>query len=175
MPIQQCNSTQLSVIKHLAYQIWPATYENIISDSQIQYMLNWMYSLPSLLQQFHTGHIFLLAINDLHEPVGFSSYSKTTPNTFHLHKLYVLPQEQKKGWGKQLLEYILSEIEKCNGISITLNVNRNNPATEFYKKNGFRIEAEVNNNIGNGFFMNDYVMKKNTCKIEFTKPIGDAP
>jgi len=172
MAIQQCDSSKLPIIQSLAIQTWPYTYKNIISELQIHYMLEWMYNLDTLNQQLNDGHVFFLAINDKHEPVGFSSFSKTTEtNSFHLHKLYVLPEQQKKGWGKLLLEHIFSEIEKCNGGSLTLNVNRNNPAIEFYKKYDFVIKKEVNNDIGKGFSMNDYVMKKTFEGITLTKPI----
>ena len=41
----------------------------------------------------------------------------------------------------------------------TLNVNRYNKALYFYEKHGFTIAQEVDIEIGEGYFMNDYIMK----------------
>ena len=41
---------------------------------------------------------------------------------------------------------------------LDLFVNRTNPAVHFYKKRVFIVE-EVDLDIGNGYFMNDYRMK----------------
>ena len=39
-----------------------------------------------------------------------------------------------------------------------LNVNRDNPALGFYKHMGMRKVREGNFPIGNGYYMNDYIM-----------------
>ena len=41
---------------------------------------------------------------------------------------------------------------------LQLQVNRNNSAKDFYLKFGFTILYEADFEIGNGYFMNDYVM-----------------
>ena len=41
-----------------------------------------------------------------------------------------------------------------------LNVNRYNQAILFYQVQGFKIKEAVDISIGNGFFMNDYIMSK---------------
>jgi ribosomal protein S18 acetylase RimI-like enzyme len=43
--------------------------------------------------------------------------------------------------------------------SMTLQVNRNNKAVEFYKKFGFEIIDEQDFDIGNGYYMNDFIMR----------------
>ncbi len=43
---------------------------------------------------------------------------------------------------------------------VELNVNRQNKAVDFYKNIGFKIIKEVDIPIGEGYFMNDYVMQK---------------
>jgi hypothetical protein len=42
---------------------------------------------------------------------------------------------------------------------LDLFVNRTNPAVIFYKIKGFYIDQEIDLDIGNGYFMNDYLMK----------------
>jgi ribosomal protein S18 acetylase RimI-like enzyme len=43
---------------------------------------------------------------------------------------------------------------------LELNVNRSNNAVTFYQKFGFTTTSEVDLPIGEGYFMNDYVMQK---------------
>ena len=47
--------------------------------------------------------------------------------------------------------------EKCKA-RIELNVNRNNPSIGFYHHLGLRILRQGDFHIGNGFYMNDYIM-----------------
>ena len=94
-------------------------------------------------------------------PIGFASFSAhDDPSVYHLHKIYVLPDEQGKNVGKQLLDYIISDIKAAGATSLQLNVNRFNKALHFYEKQGFKILREEDIDIGSGFFMNDYVMEK---------------
>ena len=44
--------------------------------------------------------------------------------------------------------------------AIELNVNRQNPAVDFYLHMGMHIDRQGDFPIGNGYFMNDYIMKK---------------
>ena len=123
-------------------------------------MLNLIYSREALNKQMlDQGHRFIIA-EDNGKPIGFASFSPKTdnPNIFRLHKLYVLPALHRKGIGKTLVEYILKALIKKQVSDFELNVNRHNNAVLFYKKLGFKILYEEDIDIGNGFFMNDYVM-----------------
>jgi hypothetical protein len=43
---------------------------------------------------------------------------------------------------------------------LELDVNRRNRARSFYEKQGFKVKAEKDTDIGNGFWMRDYVMAR---------------
>ncbi len=147
----------------MALKIWPVAYGKILSAEQLSYMLDLFYSPASLRKQMdQLKHSFLIAENEDGIPVGFSSFSAHQENqtTFHLHKLYVLPDNQKSHLGQQLLEATSSAVKSLHGRYLHLNVNRSNAAINFYLKMGFIIIREEDNDIGHGFFMNDYVMEK---------------
>jgi GNAT superfamily N-acetyltransferase len=121
-------------------------------------MLDWMYSDASLEEQFKKGHQFYIA-NLNGTDIGFCSVSADENNTYKLNKLYVLPTAHGTGSGKALLEKAI-EVAKAEGAaSVFLQVNKHNNAYTFYLKNGFVKEAEFKFDIGNGFFMDDYVMR----------------
>jgi ribosomal protein S18 acetylase RimI-like enzyme len=55
---------------------------------------------------------------------------------------------------------LITAIKQKGATSLLLNVNRNNPTKGFYEKLGFTVIKEEDIDIGNGYFMNDYVMEK---------------
>ena len=118
-----------------------------------------MYSESSLKKQMTDGSQFIF-VYDEEEPVGFAAYQEIEPKRWKLHKIYVLMTQQGKGTGKFMIDHIIDEISKQNGVSLELQVNINNKAKSFYEKLGFGVRETINLDIGNGFFMNDYIMEK---------------
>jgi ribosomal protein S18 acetylase RimI-like enzyme len=122
-------------------------------------MLNKFYSKESLEKQLHDlQHQFIIAYEN-QEPIGFASYSFVEPKRYRLHKLYVSTSLQQKGVGKEILTTIFKAIASSEPVVMELNVNRHNTSIAFYKKMGFTIVKEEDIDIGNGYFMNDYVME----------------
>lgn len=157
--IRPASPGDIPVIQHISFKTWPVAYGNILSREQLSYMLEKMYSSRSLLEQMNNRHWFFLALHD-HSPVGFASFSRLEQETFKLHKLYILPESQKTGAGKELLQFVETAAKNLGGKLLQLNVNRNNNAKFFYEKNGFSIIKQEDIDIGDGYFMNDYVMEK---------------
>lgn len=150
----------LEIVRKIALQTWPDAFSSILSPNQINYMLEWMYSIESLKNQTQTqNNVFLLACLD--EFSGFASYELNYKNSesAKLHKVYILPEAQGKGVGAALIKEICKIAKGKNQKSVLLNVNRQNKAVKVYEHLGFRIKEEENIDIGNGFFMNDYVME----------------
>ena len=158
--IRELNSDELFIIEDLAKVIWPVSFKEMISEQQIDYMLNWMYK-PQKLKENHTnGHHFLI-YTEGDEALGFVSYEiKEKKSTIRIHKLYVHHESQKKGIGKRLLEHVKKIGLNEKMTHLDLFVNRTNPAVGFYKLKGFYIDQEIDLDIGNGYFMNGYLMKK---------------
>jgi diamine N-acetyltransferase len=160
LEIRMANREDIDTIGHLARQIWPVAYKEIIAPEQLEYMLRLIYSPGALREQMKQQHQFLIA--ELEKaPVGFASYSAIgDEGLFKLHKLYVLPTIHGKGVGKALLDFVTEEIVAMGATILRLNMNRNNKAKTFYERNGFNIIKEEDIDIGNNYFMNDYVMEK---------------
>jgi GNAT superfamily N-acetyltransferase len=169
MLIRLAKKNELHLIQKIAFETWPIVYENILSDDQLAYMLKMMYEVDVLVsQQDHLKHQFILAFDESGNEVGFACYSKEIKYdaTYQLHKLYILPTKQGKKVGSMLLDFVLNEIKKTAEKSVLqLNVNRQNNAVNFYLKKGFSILYEEDNDIGEGYFMNDYVMQKDVSPI----------
>ena len=161
--IIKAGESDLQTIQDMAEVVFRDTYREILSEEQIEYMMDWMYSLPNLRKQLAEGHVYYMACSD-GRPCGYMSIQSEgsdEDNTavYHLHKIYVMPLEQGRGIGRALFDQALKHVraskQRCR---IELNVNRNNPAVEFYRRQGMRIIRQGDFHIGRGFYMNDYIM-----------------
>ncbi|RQO66396.1 GNAT family N-acetyltransferase [Pedobacter sp. KBW06] len=160
--IYNATSSDFPIIQEIAHLTWPDTFGAILSKEQISYMLEMMYSTDSLTEQTSKkGHQFLL-VKDETKNLGYASYelnykglSKTK-----IHKIYILPEAQGKGVGKLLMNSITDIARKNQDTILSLNVNRDNAAFDFYKKIGFEKTGEENIDIGDGFLMEDFIMDK---------------
>jgi len=161
MQIFHADKSQLHIVRDLAYKIWPVAYGEILSEAQLDYMLENFYALPALEEQMNNHHVFLLAEeNGIF--YGFAAYEVNCMDTAKtkLHKIYVLPETQGKGLGKLLLSEVEKAALNAENSHLFLNVNRYNSAQEFYKRLGFEIVHEEDIEIGQGYLMEDFVMEK---------------
>jgi ribosomal protein S18 acetylase RimI-like enzyme len=146
------------LIADLAEKIWKDHYISIISMDQIEYMLKKMYSTESLKQQMKDGHVFTLVFLD-EIPIGYISISTKDNQHYYLHKFYITSEVQRKGLGSELLGHILSGLPNASGIELTVN-RKNFKAINFYFRNGFAIQDVADFDIGEGYFMNDFIMHR---------------
>jgi len=158
--LRKAKEEDIEIIRDIAAATWPSTYLDIIGQAQIDYMLDKMYNKGELLKQFMEGHIFLIA-EDGEKQYGFAGYSIIghDERIYKLHKLYVLPSAHGKGVGKILINEVFNQVKDAGGNALQLNVNKHNKAKDFYLKGGFTIKESVKLDIGDGYFMDDYVME----------------
>ncbi len=170
--IRKASVDDIVIIQGLAEIAFRETYKSILSREQIDYMMEWMYSNESLRNQMveKENVFFILSVD--YTDAGYVSFErhKSPPSdlggfiVFNLQKLYVLPDYQRLGCGSALLSFAEEQMLFWSGtVSRTcyeLNVNRHNPAVSFYLRHGLRIVREGDFAIGNGFYMNDFIMRK---------------
>lgn len=160
--IQQTTTEDIELIREIAGKTWFVTYQDILSREQLDYMFDMMYSAESIKQQMTVlNHIFFIAWLE-NNPLGYVSVEKQQETLFHLHKLYVLPESQGKGIGEILIKKAFAFARENSGnkeCALELNMNRHNKALDFYRKMGMYICSEGDFDIGNGYFMNDYIFR----------------
>ena len=145
-------------IHALATSIWWKHYPAIIGEEQVKFMLGKMYALDALEHQITTGaQQFFLLLED-EQPVGFISYEEKHNDEGFIHKFYILNDQQRKGLGAAALDLLLAEFSDADTIRLQLN-RQNYQAINFYFKNGFIIEEVADFDIGEGYFMNDFILK----------------
>lgn len=161
MEIRKASLQDYNTIYNIAAVTWDATYKSILAQEQLEYMMDMMYSSKAIEEQMQLkGHHFIIA-EENSTALAFASYELNyRSETTKIHKLYVLPDTHGKGLGKKLLTVIENAARANTNDKIVLNVNRFNPALNFYLKVGFANMGEDNIDIGNGYLMEDYLMQK---------------
>ncbi len=156
--LRKAGIDDLPLIGSLARTIWEATYLDNIGHDQLEYMLKLFYA-PEVLSKYLTGEpgLYFIISDDL--PIGYL-HMETRDKDHFIHKFYIDTSIQNRGAGSQVMKFIDENLIKKDR-PIRLQVNRKNyKAVNFYFKNGFTIESTGDFDIGNGYYMNDFVMIK---------------
>ncbi|MDR1896447.1 MAG: GNAT family N-acetyltransferase [Prevotellaceae bacterium] len=164
--IRNATLDDIPLINSLARIAWPATYSNMLSKEQLNYMFEMMYSLDSLkIQMTEKKHNYFILFDD-DTPHGYISIHIVDGEILYLEKIYVLPESQGKGYGELLLKKAEEFALSHSLYKIRLNMNRENKSRYFYEHLGFKIIGERDFHIGQGFYMNDYILEKSLLEKE---------
>jgi diamine N-acetyltransferase len=155
--LQLATVNEVSLIASLAERIWWEHYPAIITDEQIRYMLKKMYSAEVLSEQISESKQIFYLIKSAKEAMGFLSVTEIDSGNWMLNKFYLLKDERTRGVGTLAFQQLLPRLNIPKTIRLTVN-RMNFKSINFYFKNGFMIEKVADFDIGNGFFMNDFVM-----------------
>lgn len=157
---QRATTNHIQLIHDMAQVVFRDTYRDILSPEQMEYMMEWMYSIDSLRRQIEEdGHVYYIGYYD-DKPCGYISVEQQGDDLFHLQKIYVMPGFQGKGIGKKLFDKAIEYIKSIHPTPCTmeLNVNRNNKALQFYEHLGMKKVNKGDFHIGNDYYMCDYIM-----------------
>jgi len=153
IPVDQNGLVEL---QQLAIKIWNQHYPEIISQEQIDFMLQKNYNPEALLQQMQEGQQFFFIVSE-NQKIGFFSMSIKEDGSYFIHKFYIDKTQHRQGIGSLAFARALEIFPDAR--IIRLQVNRMNyKPINFYFKLGFRIEYAADFDIGDGYFMNDFVM-----------------
>lgn len=158
--IIKATEKDISTIQNLAKESWKSAYANILEQEQIDYMLGLMYSESTLKTHFENPNYQYYLIEEDEVFLGFIGFEfHKEPYTTKLHRIYFLKEAQGKGLGKKALEFVKTETQKSGDKRLTLTVNKNNNAKNFYESQGFKVYDEAIFDIGKGYVMDDYLME----------------
>lgn len=149
------------LINSLASKIWEPTYGSILTPKQLDYMFEKMYAPENILKQMNELHHEFFIIYADQIPSGYLSIEKVEEDLYHFQKIYSLPSLHGTGIGRFIIEEGVKYLKSIHPspFTVELYVNRENPAVGFYKHMGFYQYDTRDEPIGNGFYMNDYVMR----------------
>lgn len=160
MNISKATLSEIPIIQEIAQKSWRKHYPGIISEEQITYMLDKMYSESEIKNHFVNPNYQYFLIKNNNDFVGIMGFEHHyEPKTTKLHRIYFLEEAKGKGLGTFALNFLKNEVEKSGDKRIILNVNKENPSYYFYLARNFKVYEEIVLQIGNGFVMDDYLME----------------
>jgi O-acetyl-ADP-ribose deacetylase len=157
--IRVTNPDEIGAVAVLAEEIWNEYYTPIIGESQVNYMIDKFQSAEAITAQINNEHYEYYLIFQSLEPTGYIGIQQKGEELF-LSKFYIQKERRGNGLGRRAFEFILKRAKELGSKFITLTVNKNNTSSiSAYEKLGFRNEGPVVADIGNGYIMDDYLMK----------------
>lgn len=136
--------------------IWQEVFTPIIGSEQVAYMLENYQSIENIQAEIDSGANYFLLFFD-GEAVGYTAYEESD-SQIYISKLYLTSKLRGKG----LTSAIFNWYEQIGrGKTLHLNVNQNNKlAIQVYEHRGFIRVGERNVDIGEGYFMTDFIYEK---------------
>ena len=154
-------------MSRMATEIVREHFDPIIGTKQNDYMLEMFQTESAIKNQLDKGYNYYFVKADK-KVVGFTAFYPRK-DVMYLSKFYLYKDERGKGYASKMLEFIKDETKAANLEGIELNVNRENEVCHIYEHMGFKIIREEKNDIGSGFYMDDYVYRLD--KSEFARII----
>jgi ribosomal protein S18 acetylase RimI-like enzyme len=153
------NLTDAETVEYLAKEIWEQHYVPIIGKSQVEYMLEKFQSSSAVLSDIEEKGYEYVVLEHHGYPAGYYSVRfQANDRALFLSKFYIRRSARGLGLGRLMLDHMT---EAHDPASIWLTVNKQNTNTiEVYRHLGFEIEKTQVVDIGDGFSMDDYVMRK---------------
>ncbi|MBN2364672.1 MAG: N-acetyltransferase [Calditrichaeota bacterium] len=101
-----------------------------------------------LFNKDQNDYIIDVGVTEQNEIAGYICYGPTpaTEGTYDIYWIAVAPNLQKKGIGKQMLDFAEEQIIRLNGRIIVIETSsqsKYSPTQQFYLKNNYQLEARI--------------------------------
>ena len=150
---------ELDELMAVIQEVWPEVFVPIIGQKQVDYMLKTYQSKKQIQKELTEGVSYCLLKSE-EKTVGYTAYEEIN-GKIYLSKLYLLNKVRGQGLTSSVFRWYEELAAQTKEREIFLRVNQgNHQAIEVYKHEGFEITEELISDIGQGFQMVDYKMKK---------------
>lgn len=150
---------ELDELMAVIQEVWPEAFVPIIGQKQVDYMLKTYQSKKQIQKELTEGVSYFLLKSE-ENTVGYTAYEEIN-GKIYLSKLYLLNKVRGQGLTSSVFRWYEELAAQTKEREIFLRVNQgNHQAIEVYKHEGFEITEELISDIGQGFQMVDYKMKK---------------
>src|SRR5215467_12616128 len=164
--IRRAAETDLSKVETVARTTWPVAYAGIIPDVVQRRLLDRWYSPESLRSTLAAQGSSFFVAESRGDVIGFAQFVRRSAESAELTRIYVLPDRQRSGIGRQLLEAGLTEFAAEGLKHLTVEVERDNgPGRRFYERAGFAEPRELTRDV------QGYVL----ALVEYRRPVRNPP
>jgi ribosomal protein S18 acetylase RimI-like enzyme len=144
--IRSATDRDLEKVRGLLAETWHATYTALYGAEKVEALIASWHSLAALKAQLKKPHSEFLVADDGKRIGGmaYAAMSDKVTTVAVLHQLYVYPDLQRQGIGRDLF----AEIENCFPDAKTMRLEvepENKAALEFYAAHGFHETGRVDN------------------------------
>ncbi len=153
--VQPDDTAAIKELSAFASSIVKEAFDPIIGAAQNDYMISLFQSEESISEQLIKGYQYYNVYADSIK-VGFVAFLERETELY-LSKFYLSKEYRGRGYANDMFAFICENAKKLGYDRVTLNVNKDNPACRAYEAFGMKIAREEKNDIGNGFYMDDYV------------------
>ncbi|MGB4609999.1 MAG: GNAT family N-acetyltransferase [Saccharofermentanales bacterium] len=148
---------KITEMSEMATEIVREHFDPIIGKAQNDYMIEKFQTVDAIRSQLEQGCQYYF-VSEKGSRIGFLAfYPKAC--CMYLSKIYLYKAERGKGYFEKMLDFVIMKAQEEELASIELNVNKNNSAVFAYEKLGFKIIRSEKNDIGEGYYMDDYVYR----------------
>lgn len=159
VPLWPEDAAAVRAMSDMATAIVREYYDPIIGEEQNTYMLQQFQSVPAIQRQLAQGYRYFF-VRDGGADVGFVAFYPRG-DAMYLSKFYLYRACRGRGYGRRALAFVAERARELGLGAVELNVNRHNDTLGLYEHLGFRVIRAEKNDIGQGYYMDDYV-----CRLE---------
>lgn len=157
--LQNDDEEKIKEMSAMATEILREHYDPIVGEKQNDYMLEKFQSVHGIKEQLENGYNYYFA-QENGENIGFTAFYPRN-DSMYISKLYLYKGMRGKGYGKRMVEFVIGKAKEQSLNSLELNVNKYNDSVQKYEKMGFVQIRKEKNDIGHGYYMDDFVYRLN--------------
>jgi ribosomal protein S18 acetylase RimI-like enzyme len=162
LEIRPVTPADLAAVRNVLVATWHATYDAILGREQVEAIMAAWHSMEALeRQRLVPDSSFLLA--EVSGRVVATAFARPgADDRIVLSQLYVLPEAQRRGIGRQLLEASLAAFPLATTVRLEVEP-RNVGAINFYERVGFQVVDEGGDCCDYGLRIRHLVMEKSVA------------
>ncbi len=141
----------------MATEIVREHFDPIIGKAQNDYMIGKFQTVEAIREQLAHGYRYYFVLEEGRR-IGFLAFYPKE-DCLYLSKFYLYKSERGKGFSRPMCDFVVRHAREASLPAVELNVNRNNSAVHAYEKLGFRLVRTEVSDIGEGYFMDDFVCR----------------
>ena len=150
--IEKARLDEIPEIKNLLKDTWIDTYDSYYSSEMIEEITSLWHDPERLAEQIKNNNCYFAVVkNDIGKIVGIVTARRIENKILQIDRLYIHPDFQGQGIGKQLLDNSSREFETIKTVIIDVEA-MNKKAIEFYERQDFEKYDESEEIIGDKNF-----------------------
>jgi ribosomal protein S18 acetylase RimI-like enzyme len=145
--LTRLDESRAEEVHELLRVTWADAYRGVLPETLIAAAAAQWHSTVTLSRQMKNGQVLFAGYSEDGKLLGMARAAKEDAATLRIYQLYVLPSSQRRGIGRQLLDYCLKQFPDAK--RVVLNVAKGNEkGIAFYRRYGFDFTGETRMKVG---------------------------